>query len=311
MELAELAHKIYALRNSDRPSQLIHTEPAPAGQDQQPVGVLLLKPSSGQIPVPSLAEILSRLVHRFGYLIRSVAWWRGDDIRSRRIMSLHYPGFHHVAHAGLHALSPEGRGRLKALYGNSADFREFRNRFGESFDLGLVRTPYEVTAAGISAEELNALWELDRSKEKSPIAGIQRLDEHAFSLALRLPVEENVPAGLRQKAVVLLNGFYAKLEQDFETRGCIAVYIQRHPASSTSWGELRNQFAGKTNPFQAAPDTVRGDAARGVLSVEKISMLANVIHLSADEREGRREVEEVWWEGNRVQALFGREACRA
>jgi len=88
---------------------------------------------------------------------------------------------------------------------------------------------------------------------------------------------------------------FAKLEKDFEASGCVAILIQRESTSATSWDDLRNNYAGKTNPFQAPAGTIRGDAASGALKVETMSILANVIHLSATEAEGQREAENLWW----------------
>src|SRR5205814_8320730 len=123
-------------------------------------------------------------------------------------------------------------------------------------------------------ERLYQLWEMDRSQPCAPVECIQRLDDDSFSLALRLPDEKEIPEAWRRQVVVLLNGFYAKLEKDFEENGCIAVCIQRSAGTAASWEQLRGQFAGKTNPFQAPAHTVRGDAARGLLPVEKVAILA-------------------------------------
>jgi hypothetical protein len=167
----------------------------------------------------------------------------------------------------------------------------------------MVRTPYDLVTAGIAPDALNELWELDRSG-KAPVRSIQRLDEDTFSLALEPSDGRGIPTHLEKKVLVVLNGFFAKLEADFESRGCIAICLECLPTSDTSWDELRTRFAGKTNPFSAPPGTVRGDAARKTLAVETVSILANVIHLSADEREGRREVEEVWWQPERFRQVF-------
>jgi hypothetical protein len=302
MEASQLAKSIYALRMSDLPSQIIWPGASEPGDPPQPAGVLLLKPSSGHIPLSSLSEILDRLAGRYRYAVRAAAWWNGRDIKAQELMALHYPGFHRVAHNGRAALSVEATARLVAWYDLGA---AFENAFGEPFEFGFVRTPYDLAECGVSFERLNQLLELDRSKESGPIRSVQRLDEDTFALALRFGEEADVPQALWNRVVVLLNGFYGKLEKDFEAEGCIALWIQRQPDSVTSWDELRTRFAGKTNPFQAAPETVRGDAARGLLPVETVSILANVIHLSANEAEGQRELEQAWWEPTRFKKVFG------
>ncbi len=304
MDISRLAKSIYVLRNSDCPSQVIVGEPASGATPAGPVGVLLLKPSSGRIPLESITEILDRLVSRYRYTICSVAWWHARDIRSERLMSLHYPGFHRVAHGGLAALSTEAKARLVSHYGESDRAAVFNKAFAVPFDTTLARTPYDLVQDGVSAERLNQLWEMDRSAQGSAVEQVLRLDEDSFALALRLPDEAAIPGAWRDRAVILLNGFYAKLEKDFEEKGCVAIVILRGPDAAVSWDDLRAQYAGKTNPFQAPANTVRGDAARGVLAVETVSILANVIHLSANEAEGRREVEQVWWEPRRVRAVF-------
>jgi hypothetical protein len=313
MELLDLAKQIYALRNSDRPSQIIQADTGETASAGRSMGVLLLKPSSGAIPLSTITEILQRLIGRHQYNVRAVNWWDGADIQKHGLMARHYPGFYRVAHGGLAALSALARANLEKHYSPPARLSEFTEAFGSAFGLGLVQGPYGLVTAGISPETLNQLWEADRAKEPL-LKTIQRLDDDAFSLALALPDDDRIPPPLRRGSVVLLNGFLAKLEEDFQARGCIAVWIERLPHSTTSWEALRAQFAGKTNPFLAPPETVRGDAARGVLQVETVSILANVIHLSADEKEGRREVEEVWWEPVVCGRVFGppsglREAC--
>jgi hypothetical protein len=124
---------------------------------------------------------------------------------------------------------------------------------------------------------------------------IQRLDEDTFCLALDLNQADSADPCRDRSPVIVLNGFYAKLHEDFEALGCVALWIERAPNSPTSWELLRTEYAGKTNPVEAAPGSIRGDAARGILPVETVSVLANVIHLSANEAEGHREVQEVWW----------------
>jgi Nucleoside diphosphate kinase len=302
MEASQLAKNIYALRNSDRPSEIILPGASEPGNPPQPAGVLLLKPSSGHIPLSSLSEILDRLTGRYRYAVRAVAWWNGRDIKAHGLMALHYPGFHRAAHTGLPALSVEATTRLLGGYSLGA---AFENAFGEAFELHFVRTPYDLAKCGISFERLNQWWELGCSNESAPIRCVQRLDEDTFALAMRFGEEADVPQALWHKVVVLLNGFYGKLEKDFEAKGCIALLIQRQRDSVTSWEDLRTRFAGKTNPFQAPPDTVRGDAARGLLPVETVSILANVIHLSANEAEGQRELEKAWWEPARFKEVFG------
>jgi hypothetical protein len=298
MEVLHLADQIHGLRNSDRASQIIFPGRAKLGSEEQPSGVLLLKPSSGAIPVSSLLEILKRLTVQYGYAIRAAVWWHGRDVKAQGLMSLHYPGFHRVAHGGLRALAPEVLARLRQCYAG------FEQWYGKPFHLGLVRTPYDLAECGLSFERANQWWELDRAGESAAIKCVQRLDEDTLCVAMPLGANADVPSGLREQALVLLNGFYGKLEQDFEAKGCVALWIQRQSDASASWEQLRSRYAGKTNPFLAPPDTVRGDAARGVLPVEMVSVLANVIHLSADEVEGRREVS-VWWDPGRFSRVFG------
>src|SRR6185369_15331429 len=136
--------------------------------------------------------------------------------------------------------------------------------------------------------------EMDRSREANAVKCIQRLDDDSFCLALK-SIDAGAPRGEIPGLMVLVNGFFAKLEEDFESHGCVAIWIQQGTGSPTTWEALRSDYAGKTNPFQAPPHTIRGDAARGVLKVERVSILANVIHLSANEAEGHREVHDVWW----------------
>jgi hypothetical protein len=296
MDIADLAKSICTFRNSDQVSRVIFDE-ANRNPADQPVGVLLFKPSSGHISRRSIGEILERLVVRHRYAVRAGAWWNGADLRVQGMMARHYPGFHRVARGGLTALSPTAHRQLAVAYASS----EYQRAFGTPFDSRQVHTPYGF--AGISPERLNEVWELDRSKDTASVRTIQRLDEDAFVLALG--AAELGGASQAGEPIVLLNGFYAKLEADFEAKGCVALWIQRERGSTTSWEALRSQFAGKTNPFQAPPNTVRGDAARGVLEVERVSILANVIHLSADELQGEREVHEVWWDRDRFQKVFG------
>jgi hypothetical protein len=310
METTDLVEAIHSVRNTSAPSRIILPE-SKRDDTCEPVGVLLLKPSSGHFPPNTIQEILDRLVLRHAYLIRSVVWWNGADIRAHRLMSLHYPGFHRIAHGGWAALSETAKSRLDACYNSPTEQGAFEQVYGVPFRLGLVCTPYELTTKGISPQRLNQLWELDRSEEPAAIKKVQRLDDEALSLALELAGEVNVPAFRGRKPVVLLNGFYTKLEEDFEARGCVALWIQKDAASATSWDALRTEFAGKTNPFQAPPHTVREDAARGVLKVETVSILANVVHLSATEIEGRREVEQVWWEPGRFARVFGTDRISA
>ncbi len=295
MQNLQLAKTIHELRRTGQPSCAIlpckKTPPDPA----VPVGVLLLKPSSGYFPLETIAEILERLVTRHAYRIRSVMWWNGQDIKANRLMSLHYPGFHRMAHGGSAALSATARVRIEQCYLPGVDPNAFQRAFGRPFEFRLILTPYDLDREGLSVERINELWELDRSHEKEPLKTIQRLDDDTMCLALQLPDDDSVPVGLRSRVVILVNGFFAKLERDFEQGGCIAILIEKPPQSATSWDELRSKFAGATNPAKAPADTVRGDAARGVFKVEKVSILANVIHLSANEAEGRREVDEVWW----------------
>ena len=304
MTLRELARKIHALRNSGEPSQIIQHGAADATSTEGGMGVLLFKPSSGSIPLNSITEVLERLVTRHRYSIQAVTWWQGSDIRTQRVMARHYPGFYRVAHGGLGALSEAAVASLEAAYLQSSAGSSFLQSFGSPFHQKLVQGPYPLLGAGISEEVLNEIWEVDRAKEES-IRTIRRLDGDAFSLAFTFPDNTRFPAAVRNSSIVLLNGFFAKLEKDFETKGCIAVRIERPADSPTSWEELRANFAGKTNPFLAAAGTVRGDAARGLLPVQTVSILANVIHLSADEEEGRREVEQVWWAPDIFGRVFG------
>jgi hypothetical protein len=310
MHLKELAAAIHAVRNTAAPSQIILPNGSREEHPQQPIGVLLLKPSSGRLPLKTIEEILERLVIRFEYRICSVAWWRGHDLKAQGMMSIHYPGFHRVAHGGWDALSTAAQAQLQACYDPGPGPGPFEAAFGIPFDMGLVRTPYDLAQSGYAPEQLNELWELDRQSEPLAIKRLQRLDDDTFALALELPDAAGQPTSGRRKTVVLLNGFYAKLEKDFEAKGCVAIWIRKPPASATSWETLRVEYAGRTNPFQAPPNTIRGDAARGLLEVETISILANVIHLSANEAEGRREVEQVWWEPERFARVFGREDLR-
>jgi hypothetical protein len=242
----------------------------------------------------------------FACRIRSVVWWNGADIKKEGLMALHYAGFHRVAHGGLAALSEAGRTKLEQIYGPADDPTGFDKAFAMPFGSWLVRTPYDLVKEGISPERLNELWELDRSSELDAARRIQRLDDDSFALGLELPGDPTVPQELHRKVVVLLNGFYAKLEKDFETGGTIAIWIEQPLGSRFSWASLRSDYAGKTNPFQAPGGTIRGDAARGMLKVEAVSILANVIHLSANETEGRHEVQQVWWEPERFRRVFER-----
>ena len=298
-----LAKTIHELRQSGQPSRAILRCKKTPYDPATPVGVLLLKPSSGYLPQQTIAEILDRLITRHAYRVRSVMWWSGADIKASRLMSLHYPGFHRMAHGGFAAMTATARVRLEQCYLPGADPNAFQKAFGAPFESGLVQTPYDLVRAGLSADRINELWELDRSQEKTPVKTIQRLDDDTMCLALQLPNDDSVPPGVRDRVVILVNGFFAKLERDFEQSGCVAILIEKPPQSSTSWDDLRSKFAGATNPAKAPADTVRGDAARGILKVEKVSILANVIHLSANESEGRREVEEVWWHARFAQAF--------
>jgi hypothetical protein len=293
MELSELARNIFELRNSNRPSRIILAGGAEPGRPPEPSGVLLFKPSSGRIPLSSLMEILDRLTRRYRFVVRAAAWWHGNDIQAQGLMSRHYPGFHRVAHGGFTALSSEAKQRLAACYPD-------RDLSAPSW----VRTPYDLARSGLPFGRLNQSWEEAGSNATRPAQGIQRLDDDSFSLELALDQQSDLPPALRNQSVVVLNGFYGKLEQDFERGGCVALWIQRQPGAGVSWDDLRAQFAGKTNPFHAPPHTVRGDAARGILRVETVSLLANVIHLSANETEGKREVDEVWWEPVRFRRVF-------
>ncbi len=294
MELSELARNIFELRNSNRPSRIILAGEAEPGCPPEPGGVLLFKPSSGHIPLSSVMEILDRLTRRFRFIVRAAAWWHGNDIQAQGLMSRHYPGFHRVAHGGFTALSSEAKQRLASCYPERDPSAPF-----------WVQTPYDLARIGLPFERLNQLWEQAGFNATQPAQGIQRLDEDSFSLQLAFDQRSDLPPALRNRSVVVLNGFYGKLEQDFERAGCIALWIQRQTGAGVSWDDLRSQFAGQTNPFHAPPHTVRGDAARGILPVERVSLLANVIHLSANEMEGKREVEEVWWEPVRFRRVFG------
>ena len=303
MQTLHLAKAIHGLRQTVQPSQAILPCKRTPRNPAVPVGVLLLKPSSGYFPLETIAEILERLVTRHGFRIRSVMWWNGKDIKASRLMSLHYPGFHRMAHGGSEALTATARVRIEQGYLPGADPNAFQRAFGRPFEFRLIQTPYELEREGLSAERLNEFWELDRSQEKERMQTIQRLDEDTMCLALRLSDDDSVPVGLRSRVVILVNGFFAKLERDFEQGGCIAILIEKPPQSATSWDALRSKFAGATNPAKAAAGTIRGDAAQGVLKVEKVSILANVIHLSATEAEGWREAEEVWWQPGFTQAF--------
>jgi hypothetical protein len=305
MEAPQLAKSIYILRNANGASEIIFEDALTQADPREPVGVLLLKPSSGHLPLQTISEILERLVLRHRYRIRAAVWWNGEDLKVQGLLALHYPGFHRIAHGGLPCLSDTARERLQGAYGLGNEDDPLHKAHGVSFSPELVRTPFDLASEGISPERLNVLWELDRNKEGIPAKAIQRLDEDSFCLALALPDEKEIPPSRRGAVVLLLNGFYAKLEKDFHARGCVAISIQRDSASLTSWEDLRSQYAGKTNPFQAPPGTIRGDAARGLLPVETVSILANVIHLSADEREGQRETR-VWWNPELFSRVFGK-----
>jgi len=296
-----LANTIHDLRQTGQSSQAILRCKRMPADPSVPVGVLLLKPSSGYLPLETIAEILERLVTRHSYRVLSVMWWNGADIKASQLMSLHYPGFHRMAHGGSAALNATARVRLEQTYLPSADPNAFERAFGVPYDFSLIQAPYDLEDEGVSAERLNELWEMDQ--EKSPLKTVQRLDEDTMCLALQLPNDDRIPPGARSRTVILVNGFFAKLERDFERSGCVAILISKPPESSTSWDDLRTKFAGATNPAKAPANTVRGDAARGVLKAEKVSILANVIHLSANESEGRREVEDVWWHPRFTQAF--------
>ena len=301
--LAALVREIHRVRNTAEPSCVLRPRHATPTPPDQPVGVLLLKPSSGYIPPATLAAILDRLTGPYGYAIEAAHWWSGPDLQRAKLMARHYPGFFRVAHGGWPALGKPARGLLTAT-ANSVGSR-FQARFGAPFAPDLVRTPYDLIADGFAAEWLNHLWEQDRSGEQEPLARVQRLDEDSLALGLRFDRGPSVPERWHHRGVILLNGFFAQLERDFETHGCVALCLRRRPDSTTSWEALRTRFAGKTNPFEAPAGTVRGDAARGVLPVERVSVLANVIHLSANEAEGRREVEGVWWNPELLPQVFG------
>lgn len=302
MQHHELAETIYGVRTSNPPSRLLMVDENREPGHSEPMGVLLFKPSSGHLPLSTVVEILERLVVRHRYLIRSAAWWNGRDIRDGKLMSLHYPGFHRIAHGGWNVLSGAARMQLQTCYAADGAGEQFRTAFGIPFHPNLVRTPYELAETGITPKRLNQLWEMDRAAEPL-VRRVQRLDEDSLCLALDLSGEPVFSSATALKSVVVLNAFYAQLEGDFQANGCVALWIQKAPDSPTSWEALRSEYAGKTNPFQAAPGTIRGDAARGLLPVETVSILANVIHLSATEAEGWREVREVWWAPGRFNCF--------
>jgi hypothetical protein len=113
-QVTELAQAIHALRNTAAPSQIILLEAGRAMDPGLPVGVLLLKPSSGHFPLKTIGEILERLVVHQGYRICSVVWWRGRDLRANGMMSLHYPGFHRSPMTGGAPCPP----RILSCYSN-------------------------------------------------------------------------------------------------------------------------------------------------------------------------------------------------
>jgi hypothetical protein len=250
MDIAQLVTEIHSLRNSASPSRVLlrpgHQPPNPA----LPVGVLLLKPSSGYLPPETIREVLERLVARHQYGLHSVTWWSGTDLRMAGMMSRHYPGFHRVAHGGWSALSQTAQARAREIFGTDAFAREF----GRPFSQELVVTPYDLVPRGITSQRINEVWELDRSRELTTVKCIQRLDDDSFCLAMKSIDAGGEIAG----PMVLVNGFFAKLEEDFESDGCVAIWIQQGPGSPTTWEALRSDYAGKTNPFQAPPHTIRG-----------------------------------------------------
>ncbi|MFZ5801586.1 MAG: ARMT1-like domain-containing protein [Candidatus Omnitrophota bacterium] len=240
--------------------------------------VLLLKPSTGHFSRELILEILERLF-AFGYRAEEVRMLSGDAIRARNMMETHYGRIVEVAKRGYRVLNAVERGQVQRIFEKEFPDTEYRSVH--------VRGIFELPSA--AWEAIDALWSSPETAAKRVKVG-----EGVFALPVEFPGQDDRFGVWQGKRIVLLNGFADGLVSSFEAPENRTVAIRIRGVFNA---DLRPKFAGATDPKQAEPGSIRGDAERGALTGfnGKVDNRANIIHLSDDGPENRRQEIALWF----------------
>jgi hypothetical protein len=265
--------------------------------------VLLLKPSAGK-PVHSTVKAILERARKNGYDINGVRVYDGSYIAETGMMGRHYVPHYQAARQGLQYNPAEINAGISQMYSDSA----FKNSRPEI--LGVL----EAEARGIPRDVISRKWREADAAPASDVRGNKKLMPGVRSVLMNFTASDRVPAEFVGPPFIILNGFYPTMAEEFEKAGNKTIAISLKPAVHipTKWNDMRQNFAGDTNPEKANAGSIRSDAFKGILKVrvQPISMTNNLIHLT--ENLGQEAIDETnnWFrfdleKGNELAGLPG------
>jgi len=228
---------------------------ADVGEESKNQFCLFLKPGVVEAhPADNFSRILDLVLEKIAFFhlhIEEVHVLPWQYLRDYRIMNQHYGVLDGIARNASACMSDQVRRRFREVYG--ADTNEVRVLGGFEF-----LDQFEE----ISPEALDVIWANAEHK---------RLASGCFCAKIKVG----------HKVIFLMNGFTPQqLNTYLDPKIAIVVFML---CGDASWRDLRINFAGKSDPSEAAPGSLRHDLFlnQEVLGIRELKLATNGAHLSA------------------------------
>ncbi len=215
-------------------------------------------------PAIRLKEVLNLILDKltaFDLRIHSIRVLPAAYLKKHDLIRRHYGVISQVASEGKKTLGDEARGRFREVFGAEAD---------ETKILGglevLEAYPF------FNSHSLDCLWQ---NGQNHKLAG------GTYAEKWRIDLE----------TVYVLNAFHPRQLEHFTLPGRSIVVM--NISGDRNWTDLRNSFAGATNPQKAKPGSLRNRlyVQARELGLAEISQSYNGIHLSAGPLEALLELQ--------------------
>ncbi len=209
-----------------------------------------------KIQFTSILNMMMKQLNTFDLQIERIVVISAAYLEKYDIIAQHYGVINAVCRDPHKYISEEAQARFESIYNQS---------FQKSKILGGLEFLKEFSA--YNAESLNALWQDSMS---SKIGG------GAYCAPIRL----------NNETYYILNGFHPSQIQHFTAPGRSIVTFSLR--GNLDWSAARNQFIGKTNPSEAASESLRNRllVKREEFGLDQVSASLNGFHLSAGPLEG-------------------------
>ncbi len=242
------------------------SEATPAGNEF----VIFSKPELGRLTGDDLArvwDLFAELLATYDVTVHKTMTLTGPELEASGAMQDHYGVINQISRLGRSALTEPAEAALVEAYGDTLSDAVVVG--GHQF---LADYP------DVSPYALGLLFANAEVKRLGPgtYAGLVKVD--------------GTP-------VVILNGFHPRQLSFFIAEDTVCAFL--HASSPTSWGTLRSDLIGTTDPAKADGSSIRGRlfADPAGFGLETVSYNFNGVHMSAGPLEGLAELNRFFGSG--------------